>query len=481
MNMEAAWSGERSAGCATQSADIQRHHSGRLELVIVDQRSVTRRGLTPPGTLRIGRADECDVVLQDPAASRRHALLHVAGELGIEDLESRNGTLLRGVRLCPRRLTRFHPGDAVQIGGAILFVQGELREEGRPLGAAETNFSLPAVSEAKNGAEMRAVRDWIARVSPSQLTVLVSGETGVGKEVVADAIHRASGARSRKPLLRINCAALSPALLESELFGYERGAFTGASRDKRGLFEAADGGTAFLDEVGELPLEAQAKLLRVLETRDVVRVGGVKPRHVDVRFIAATNRDLRAAVARGVFREDLFFRLHVASIVVPPLRRRPAELESLSTHFIDAFCRQMDRPAVVLAPDALERLRRHPWPGNIRELRNALECAVLRAKGESIEAADLPPEIGVATALPTLDSAPPDPKSLLPPIGESAAPFLSEPKRTERDRIVRALAECHGNQTRAAERLTMPRRTLVAKLSAYDIPRPRTPRSDREH
>jgi two-component system response regulator AtoC len=353
MNMEAAWSGERSAGCATQSADIQRHHSGRLELVIVDQRSVTRRGLTPPGTLRIGRADECDVVLQDPAASRRHALLHVAGELGIEDLESRNGTLLRGVRLCPRRLTRFHPGDAVQIGGAILFVQGELREEGRPLGAAETNFSLPAVSEAKNGAEMRAVRDWIARVSPSQLTVLVSGETGVGKEVVADAIHRASGARSRKPLLRINCAALSPALLESELFGYERGAFTGASRDKRGLFEAADGGTAFLDEVGELPLEAQAKLLRVLETRDVVRVGGVKPRHVDVRFIAATNRDLRAAVARGVFREDLFFRLHVASIVVPPLRRRPAELESLSTHFIDAFCRQMDRPAVVLAPDAL--------------------------------------------------------------------------------------------------------------------------------
>ncbi|MBV9945238.1 MAG: sigma-54-dependent Fis family transcriptional regulator, partial [Myxococcales bacterium] len=308
------------------------------------------------------------------------------------------------------------------------------------------------------------------------LTVLISGETGVGKEIVAEAIHRASGPRSRKPLLRINCAALSPALLESELFGYEEGAFTGANRKKPGLFEAAQGGTVFLDEVGELPLEAQAKLLRVLETREVVRVGGVRPRRVDVRFIAASNRDLRAEVARGSFREDLVFRLQAARVVVPPLRRRPAELEPLARHFIEAFCREMRRPGLALAPATLERLRGYAWPGNIRELRHVVECAVLRAEGESIEPSDLPPELGQETATPPPESAWTRAQSVFP----SAAP-LSESQHAERERILRALAECHGNQTRAAERLMMPRRTLVAKLSAYGIPRPRLPRRGSDH
>jgi transcriptional regulator with GAF, ATPase, and Fis domain len=459
---------------ATQSADGAARRETEVDLVILEQRSYTRRALAPQGSLRIGRAEDADVVLQDPAASRRHALLHVGAEFSIEDLDSRNGTLVRGAPLAPGKRVPIGPGDAVQIGGAFLVLQPRSRGDEAVGVEGSSDAAADGGAVCSNAPAMRAVYDMVESVAASHLTVLITGETGVGKELVAEAIHRSSGARSARAFLRINCAALTPTLLESELFGHERGAFTGAVREKHGLFEAADGGTAFLDEIGELSPAAQAKLLRVLETREVIRVGGVKGRLVDVRFIAATNRDLPSEVARGSFREDLYFRINGASVFVPPLRHRIADVEPLVAHFVSAFCRQMQRPSVKVGADAVERLRAYPWPGNVRELRNVVECAVLRARGRVVEVDDLPPEwLARARAA----HAPSSPRSAetRPP---GAVLDLTEAQWGERERIVEALASCHGNQTRAAEWLRMPRRTLVAKLSAYAIPRPRLPRRD---
>jgi DNA-binding NtrC family response regulator len=453
---------------ATQSADGTGPAEQGHELVIVQQKSVVRHALASRPNVRIGRAEDSDILLRDPAASRRHAVIHLGNEPRVEDLNSRNGTLLRGERLAPRRPEALRPGDPVQIGTTLLFLQ-RASAGGGPLGvqvAAPQSQATPLVSMDP---VMRAVQAMVERVAPSSLTVLISGETGVGKELVAETIH-ALGPRSSKPLVRINCAALTDALLESELFGHERGAFTGAVRDKPGLFEAAQGGTAFLDEIGELPLAAQAKLLRVLETREVVRVGGLKPLRLDVRFIAATNRDLRAEVARGAFREDLYYRLSGASIAVPPLRERTADIEPLIRHFARVFCEQMDRPPPSIGAAALDRMLRHPWPGNIRQLRNAIEWAVLRASGRPLEEGDLPPELSKSASEPLGSSLTPPPPPLEPELGLD----LTAAGWAERQRIVAALAECHGNQTRAAEKLGIPRRTFVAKLTTYRIPRPRT-------
>src|SRR5687768_17083567 len=354
-------------------------------------------------------------------------------------------------------------------GGAVVLLQwGQRRGSGygAMLPRASTADAGTVVS---NDPSMRAVDELISSVAPSDLTVLILGETGVGKELVAEAVHRQSGSRSAKALIRINCAALTPALLESVLFGHERGAFTGAVHAKPGLFEAADGGTVFLDEIGELSAAAQAKLLRVLETREATRVGSIRARSIDVRFVAATHRDLRAEVARGAFREDLYFRLARATIRVPPLRQRQGDIEPLIAHFVSALCRQMGREPPSFSADAAACLRSHPWPGNIRELRNVVECAVLRAKGPTIGLLDLAPDwmdpTAESQAPPNSDSIPTDPP------GKPGGARYGE--RSERDRIVHALAACHGNQTRAAEMLHMPRRTLVRKLGVYGIPRPR--------
>jgi two-component system response regulator AtoC len=457
-----------SATRATQDADDVGRSESAPDLVVLEHGLLTRRQLVPARSFSIGRRDDCDIVLRDPAASRRHALLHVSGEVTIEDLDSRNGTRLKGARLASRRPAAVRFGDSVQIGGAILLLQpGQPGGSGHPspprASAPETG---PVVSDDP---AMKAVYELIASVAPSLLTVLVLGETGVGKELIAEALHRQSGPRSAKPLMRINCAALTPALLESELFGHERGAFTGAQQARAGLFEAADGGTAFLDEIGELSADAQAKLLRVLETREVTRVGGVRPRPIDVRFVAATHRDLRANVVRGTFREDLYFRLAGATIRVPPLRQRPTDIEPLAAHFVNALCRQMGREPPSFSADAAARMRSHPWPGNVRELRNAVECAVLRARGPTIGLFDLAPEWMEATID---DRAPSNAGSFATePPAVGVGPMEGE--RTERERIVGALAACHGNQTRAAEMLQMPRRTFVRKLAAYDIARPR--------
>ena len=303
----------------------------------------------------------------------------------------------------------------------------------------------------------------IDKVAAGTINVLVMGETGVGKELVAEAVHRRSP-RGSKPFVRINCAAISETLLESELFGHERGAFTGATEAKPGLLEAANGGTVMLDEVGELPLSTQAKLLRVLEERAVRRVGSLKLRPIDARFVAATNRSLEAEVDAGRFRKDLYFRLAGVALVVPPLRERRQEIAPLAASFARTAARQLGRGAseARISPTAMQRLEEYAWPGNIRELRNALERAVLLAGGGTVGVEHLPLE-----KMSTVLLAPPAPAT-----PAAAAPAEGDRAAVEKQRIVEALQRCAGNQTQAARLLGISRRTLLYRLDAYGLPRP---------
>ncbi|MFT3841131.1 MAG: sigma 54-interacting transcriptional regulator [Myxococcaceae bacterium] len=305
--------------------------------------------------------------------------------------------------------------------------------------------------------QMEALHALVKRVAQGDIAVLLLGETGVGKEVFAEAIHRQSPRRNG-PFLRLNCAAFTETLLESELFGHEKGAFTGAVRTKIGLLESASGGTVLLDEVGEMPQSTQAKLLRVLEVKEVMRVGDVKTRPIDVRFIAATHRDLEAKVEMGSFRQDLYYRLNGISLVIPPLRERPGELESLARHFITRASKQFGRPEPTLTPGALDLLKSYAWPGNLRELRNVMERAVLLSE-RTIDVHELPVEKLTATVLSRGAQGP------------GSAPS-GEPE-SERARIIAALESNGGNQTLAAKALGISRRTMLNKLDALAIPRPR--------
>ena len=241
------------------------------------------------------------------------------------------------------------------------------------------------------------VRKQIVRVAPTDSTVLIQGETGTGKELVARAIHEQS-ARREHPLVKINCAALPRELVESELFGHEKGAFTGATQQRRGRFELADGGSLFLDEVGELPLEAQAKLLRVLQEREFERVGGSRSLHTDVRVIAATNRDLHAQVASGTFRSDLYYRLNVFPITMPPLRERRNDIPRLVQHFVAKAARKLGRPLDEISPAFIDQATAYDWPGNIRELENLIERAIIMSGGESFDALELFASPGIPVA-----------------------------------------------------------------------------------
>jgi two-component system response regulator AtoC len=305
----------------------------------------------------------------------------------------------------------------------------------------------------------------IERLSTSSAPVLVRGETGSGKEIIAEAIHALS-ARAARPLVRINCAAMSPALVESELFGHVRGAFSGADRDKVGLFEEADGGTLFLDEIGEFELPLQAKLLRVLEDHRIRRVGASTETAVDVRIIAATHRDLKVAALEGRFREDLYYRLSAMVLEVPPLRERPREIVVLAERFVAEISRGFGRAAPRIGARAVAMLKGHAWPGNVRELRNVIQRAVVACEGDEVrpEHLDLPTP---AARTPTVT-----PPAITASVDETRPLDLDGNLReVERKTIIDALEQCGGNQTRAAELLGMPRRTLVYKLRALGIPR----------
>jgi DNA-binding NtrC family response regulator len=313
---------------------------------------------------------------------------------------------------------------------------------------------------------MRELFAQVEKIATATLSVLILGETGVGKEVIAERLHSCSGRKGR--LVAINCAALPESLLESELFGHEKGAFTGAVQGKEGLFESADGGTLFLDEVGELPPGTQAKLLRVLEDRKVMRVGSRTAKSLDVRFVSATNRTL--GDGEPGFRGDLYYRLCGITLEVPPLRERALDIVPLAQRFVTQGARALGKdPPPRLSREVLARLEAHSWPGNIRELRNVAERAVLLCDGPSIELSHLPPRFGAAAvsadagvaAEASMSAA--DPRVLL----------LTELDRLERARVVDALSRCAGNQTQAAALLGISRRTLVARLGDYGLPRPR--------
>jgi DNA-binding NtrC family response regulator len=310
----------------------------------------------------------------------------------------------------------------------------------------------------------------IQRLALTELPVLITGETGTGKELAASAVHFYSR-RSDKRFVTLNCAALQDTLVESELFGYERGAFSGATAAKPGLLEVASGGTVFLDEIGELSLAGQAKLLRAVETQRITRLGDVRERSIDIRIVAATNRDLQADVRTGRFRQDLLFRLGAATVVLPALRDRPREIPILARAFLEEACARAGRPPIALSVGALQRLVAHPWPGNVRELRNVLQYCAALVEGELLETWHLP-EQGATPSPPS--PPPPAPRAEASP----AAAALPAPRRLEEElrelelrRMVEALEACGGVQKHAAQRIGMPLRTFVLKVKQHGLGR----------
>ena len=584
--------------------------SGKYQLMVITDGVFSTRSLPTSGTVTLGRGEDCSVRIEHPTMSRLHARLTLGDPVTISDCGSRNGVWVGPTRAEADRSLEVHPGDAVQLGGVLVFVQrlstaatprrirshdyfeGRVEEEcaratrtggtfvvvhlavpvDTPGGVTEEALSValrahdviatyspgeyevlldateleaaPVVARIRRsleergldpimgtaafprdgrtseqlfartfsavrgeaeprdvvatGAAMAQLRALVARVAASDLSVLVHGETGVGKEVLARSIHDLS-LRASGTFLGLSCAALSESLLESELFGHERGAFTGAIATKPGLFESAAGGTVFLDELGEMPLMTQAKLLRVLEQREVMRVGGLQPRKIDVRFIAATNRDLEEEIARGRFRQDLYFRLNSVSLAIPPLRERSAEIIPLADHFLRE--RAQGRAPPVLSREAAALLLRYSWPGNIRELRNVIDRAQLLCAGALITPEHLPVDKMRGTTTKRATPAPPPPPP--PPPASSPRTFTARPEEMtneypvlsldqagaalgglreeigalERQRILDTLERCAGNQTQAARLLGISRGTLLSRLTAYDIARPRKPRA----
>jgi two-component system, NtrC family, nitrogen regulation response regulator NtrX len=319
--------------------------------------------------------------------------------------------------------------------------------------ATESRFTMVGGSPA-----LEAVRDRIAKVGPTAARVLIMGENGTGKELVARALHDASPRRNR-PFIEVNCAAIPSELIESELFGHMKGSFTGAFADRAGKFEQADGGTLFLDEVGDMSLSAQAKLLRVLQEGVVTRIGGSKSIQVDVRVLAATNKDLDSEIAEGRFREDLLYRLNVVPIEVPPLRDRREDIPALVAHFAEQLSASAGVPGRKFADDAVRRLQSRAWPGNIRELRNAVERALILASGKMVTAAD------IDQLLPSAGTGP----------GAAEAPgsqtFETFKQEAERNFLVQQLREHDWNVSETARALKMPRSNLYKKIERYGLTR----------
>ena len=315
----------------------------------------------------------------------------------------------------------------------------------------------PGPVVVKNAA-MKAVMTTVKRLAQSTIAVLIHGETGTGKEVIARAIHD-GGSRKKQPLRCINCAAIPGMLIESVLFGHEQGAYTGADKSARGVFEQADGGTVLLDEIGELAAPAQAALLRVLETKKVTRVGGDKEIDVDVRVIAATHRDLEAMVEAGRFRQDLLYRLNTMTLTIPPLRERVDEIRPLAERFLKDARRQAGSDVRTIDPPALAALDGYSWPGNVRELRNVIERAVVLAEGKAITLADLTDRVRGGSHAPAPEAEPSD----------GPTDYKEHVRRYESELIVKALRKHNGNQTEAARALNLPLRTLVHKIKTYGI------------
>jgi transcriptional regulator with GAF, ATPase, and Fis domain len=341
----------------------------------------------------LGRSADASLRLEDEGVSRIHAEINVSnGRWRIRDLNSRNGTYLNSLLVHEHGI---EPRDVIVLGTAELVVvsRDPVSETNADLAALERSGTAdlavsPLIGVVGQAHSMQGVLDAVRRVAPLDVTVVVRGESGTGKELVARAIHSMSGRRSG-PFLAVNCGAIPEALVDSELFGHEKGAFTGATTQRAGRFEEASGGTLFLDEVGDLPSAAQVSLLRVLQEGSIRRVGGSKDIRVDVRIVAATHRDLEAAVRARTFRNDLYHRLCIFEVALPPLRERLGDLPLLAEHFLAEFGLVLGRGPLRLSESSLGLLRAHSWPGNIRELRNVLERAAIRGRSELIEPEDI--------------------------------------------------------------------------------------------
>jgi len=400
------------------------------------------RAVRPMDLIAEDAGDDYLVVLPELARADGHTamerLLDFARTAGIE--------VKSATALCPE--------DGTTVEALIGHLRAGLRvgRASRPVVPPVDDNGQPVVIDPA----MRRVYSLIDRIADTPMTVLVLGETGVGKELVAEAIHRKSSRRERA-LIKLNCAALPETLLESELFGYERGAFTGADKRKVGFFEAADGGTLFLDEIGEMPLSLQAKLLRVLEKKVITRVGGTTEIPTDARLVAATHRDLDAEVRAGRFRQDLLFRIGGFTLVVPPLRDRANEIVPLAEHFALTTAAEQGRPAPTIAEDARDALTGYTWPGNVRELKNAIERALVLC-GEQITQSDLPDKLR-------------DAGQRVRPVAP-AADMRGHLAEVERAAIVAALEAEDQNQTRAARRLGLSRRALIYKMEKYGLKPP---------
>jgi DNA-binding NtrC family response regulator len=441
------------------------------------------------GTVVIGRSETADLRIDERSISRQHARLVLDGDAAtITDLGSHNGTYVNKVRITGSQLLQ--PNDVIRIHKAILVFHATSLTDSPTAGEPPEGYDPdPETSDAAIagaaqlsglerpcriltvGAQRAIVADPIVvqlyalidRLAPVGLPVLITGETGCGKELVATAIHTLSQ-RGARPLISLNCAALHDSLVEGELFGYERGAFLGASGSKPGLIESASGSTLFLDEVGELAPAIQAKLLRVLESNRVTRVGDVREREVDVRFVAATNRDLEADVAAGRFRRDLFFRLSAATLHMPPLRQRLLELPLLAVAFLEEACRLHGRSVMRISDGAMAVLLGHPWPGNIRELKNLMQYVAAAVTSEVLLAEHISERLGRLRPVlpPAVDLATPEDSPRFRPIAD-------ELRELEITRIRQALEATGGNQTRAAGLLAMPVRTFFEKAKQYGL------------
>jgi two-component system, NtrC family, response regulator AtoC len=412
------------------------------------------RVLGAEGVLTIGRSSNCDVRIDHASVSRRHALLHLGAVYKVEDCGSANGTRVGGRAVNSGMPVAVSPGEIIEVGNVVVVIQGgdpavaQRIVPPKPPSARRAGMAAAASTIAPPGARAnetptQRLERLVKLVAAGNIHVLITGETGVGKEVTAARIHRASR-RASAAFFRIEAAALSENLLDRELFG---------DGNKPGLFEVANGGTVFVDEVSELPLGTQAKLLRVLERGEVIRVDTVAPRKVDVRLFAATNRDLRAMVSEGSFREDLYFRLNGITIEVPPLRERREQIAQIAGELLVKACADANRAPLALTKEGLTRLESYDWPGNVRELKIALDRAVLLSQGVILDAMSLP--AGDAS-----DDA-------------AGARLRNDLAVFERQRIVDALDKCAGNQTKAAQVLGISRRTLVSRLGEYNLPRPR--------
>lgn len=427
--------------------------------LVVDTSRGDSREVALNDEVTIGRGPANTVPIDENAVSRKHAIIAVDGDgvFVLRDLGSANGTFLNDRRLIAP--TRLSGGDIVRIGStSITFVDTSGRSHSPADEAGGQTTSLKASDTARvmigRSAAMTEVFSLIEKASASKIPVLVEGETGTGKELVARALHEASPL-SRAPFLAVNCAAVSESLLESELFGHKRGAFTGATEDRRGLFEVASAGTVFLDEIGEMPIGMQAKLLRVLQEGEVTRVGESQPRKVDFRLVSATNRDLLAEADSDRFRRDLYYRIAAFPIRIPPLRERREDIADVTTMLLAAAMRRQGKRTGALSPDAMAALKRFDWPGNVRELQNEIERAVtMVGAGEPIEVSHLSAK---------LTGAGPSPAEAASSAADSGE-LRARTAAFERTEVEAALERQGGNKTRAAKELGITYQGLLKKM-----------------